>query len=469
MRKILWPSVAVFAFVGAANAADLPPAPRYPIKAPAAVAPAWDWTGFYLGGYWGNSINQSSAHTPGATLPGTGTKAGTVDLNDGGWTGGGTVGANWQFAPSWLVGIEGDFGELGGRRLFGDFDDSTPANLTAGTKNSWYATARGRFGYVTGPGVIYVTGGAGWVHVTDTFGAPAGPTQSTTTAIGAAIGGGIEVKLSRNWSEKTEYLYINGGGDHTFAGNPLSLGGTPVVFNHNYQIIKTGLNYRFDGAWDGLPFFNGAPMPSPHNWNGFYVGGNAGVGSSLIQTAAPLAPYVGNEDVNGVGFVGGGQIGYNYMLWDKYLLGVEGDFNAFSMSHGVTDWNDPAVTFTEKTSWYATIRGRVGTTTGPALLYFTGGVAFVNFQDGIVPNPALGVTGGISSKTSAGWTFGGGTELALDAHWTAKLESLYIDAGTSTHQSYTPPPPSSVQFKERFGVVRAGLNYSFNCRNHERN
>ena len=111
--------------------------------------------------------------------------------------------------------------------------------------------------------------------------------------------------------------------------------------------------------------------------------------------------------------------------------------------------------FTEKTSWYSTIRGRVGTSTGPALLYFTGGVAFVNYQNGAT----LGTT---SSKTGSGWTFGGGTELALDAHWSAKIESLYVNAGSTTQQAISPPFAAPVVFKNRFGIVRAGLNYALN-------
>jgi outer membrane immunogenic protein len=453
--------VALTALLGtSAFAADMA------VKAPPPVppAPSWDWNGLYLGAYWGNSISQSSGHTPpGPGFPGPG----TFDINDGGWTGGGTAGLNWQFAPLWLVGVEGDFGKVGGSRLFGEFDDGQ----TVGSQYSWYATARGRFGYVTGPGLIYVTAGAGWVHVTDTLGPYAAPTQSATTTAGVALGGGIEVKLSRNWSAKTEYIYIDGGGDHTFVSNANAVPGTLAAFSHSFQVIKSGLNYRFDGGWDGLPFLTGTMQATNHNWNGFYVGGNAGAGSSLIQTAfvggVGGATTPGENDVNGIGFVGGGQIGYNYMVWNKYLLGLEGDFTAFVSQQHEVDWNEfpPNVVFTEKTSWYATIRGRAGVSTGPALLYFTGGVAFVNFQDGVVPSPTTPnpVTGGVSSKTSSGWTFGGGTELALDAHWSAKLESLFIDAGTSTHQSYAPPfGPAPVQFRERFGIVRAGLNYTFN-------
>jgi hypothetical protein len=84
------------------------------------------------------------------------------------------------------------------------------------------------------------------------------------------------------------------------------------------------------------------------------------------------------------------------------------------INHGVADWNDDSppldlVTFSMKTSWYGTIRGRIGTTTGPALLYLTGGAAWVSFQDGILPVSAA-VPGSITSKTGTGWTWGGGTK-----------------------------------------------------------
>jgi outer membrane immunogenic protein len=133
----------------------------------------------------------------------------------------------------------------------------------------------------------------------------------------------------------------------------------------------------------------------------------------------------------------------------------------------VADWNDfaPPVTFSEKTSWYGTLRGRIGTTTGPALLYLTGGATWVRLQDGVVPFSAVGssnVPGSLSSKTATGWTWGGGTEVALDQHWSAKLESLYVNSGSSMHLAFTTPSPSFVEFKERFVIVRFGLNYAFN-------
>lgn len=63
-------------------------------------------------------------------------------------------------------------------------------------------------------------------------------------------------------------------------------------------------------------------------------------------------------------------------------------------------------------------------------------------------------------------TFGGGTEVALDARWSAKLEYLYIDAG-KTRASYSgveggAPFTNATDVSNRFHVVRASVNYSFN-------
>jgi outer membrane immunogenic protein len=380
MGRAVLSGVALLALFGAAQAADI--ATKMPLKAPPVAAPAYDWSGFYLGGYYGASWSQSSASTPNFVAAGV-PATGNVDLNSKSATAGVTAGYNLQLSPTWLVGVEGNFGFFGGGQLFLDFDD----NVAAGEKNRWYATLRGRVGYVTGPSLIYVTGGVGFVHVTDTFGGditvPLGPLSSSTTTTGGVIGGGIETKLSPNWSVKTEY-YIDGGGDHTLQSNPLGLT-TPTNFSHSFQVIKTGLNYRFDGNWDGLRFFNGQMLASNHNWNGFYAGGNTGLGTSLthVHSVAPIIS--GDNNVNGTGFAGGGEVGYNYMLWQKYRVGVEGDFGALTVNHAVTDWNDSPLAFSEKTSWYGTLRGRIGTTTGPALLYLTGGAAWVRLQAGVNP------------------------------------------------------------------------------------
>jgi outer membrane immunogenic protein len=451
MTTFLLAGAALIVAAGTATAADMPT--KMPIKAPPPVS--YDWTGFYVGGYYGTGLQETKAHTD---PPGTGgTRAGVVDINSQGLTVGGTVGYNWQFAPSWLFGLEGDIGWLNLDRTFKEWDDV----ILAGSKTDWYGTARARFGYVTGPSLLYVTGGAAFVHVTDTFGGGAPgvlATANTSTRTGWTVGGGIETKLSRNWTTTTEYLFIDAGSTN-FASDPFGIA-TPTTFDHTYHVIKTGLNYKFDGNWEGLPFFGAPLLPSNHNWRGLYAGVNVGGGMSLVRAFDVGNTFsAGENDPAGTGFAAGGQVGYNYLISPKWFVGLEGDVNYLGIHSQVDDWFDTGFArFQADTSWYATARARFGSSTGPALLYVTGGAAWVGLKDGFAQTNVIDV-GDLASRTAIGWTIGGGTEVAIDSRWSAKLESLYIDAGHTNHQLV--PAAFFADFKDRFMVVRAGLNYAF--------
>lgn len=457
LRAALLAAVAVVGLDLAALAADMPT--KMPIKAPPVVGYSWD--GFYIGGYYGTALGSQTGGTP---LPSvSGAHGGDTNVNKWGAVGGLTAGYNWQFAPHWLVGLEGEFGYLGISKGQIEFND----NMNVGFKTSWYGTARGRFGYVTGPSLLYATGGVAFVHVRDEFGGnlnfnnPAAFQDSTfnsKTTVSWTAGYGVETKLSRAWSAKTEYLFIDGGANDSFIANPRGTTGVPSTFDHGYHLVKTGLNYKFGETESFFAFFNAPPIPSDHNWQGFYVGVNVGGGQSLVHTEQ-TGSFPGNTDINGTGFSGGGQIGYNLtgILSPKLFVGVEADFSALRIHAQMNDWFDEEAQFTANTKWYATARGRAGVNTGPALLYFTGGAAWVRLDNGFAPIVSA-PTAQLSTITRSGWTIGGGTEVALDAHWSARVESLYMDVG---HDIYKISPPSSfgADFKNRFQVVRAGLNY----------
>lgn len=438
MRALFLAAVALTVIGGMANAADLPA--KMPVKA--VPTAGYDWTGFYLGGFYSTGISHAKATSDAHT--------GAVEVNDIGIGGGIQGGYNWQFAPTWLVGLEGDFGYLGTDRSFVEFNDP----VTVGIKADWYGTLRGRLGYVVGPSVIYATVGGAFVHEKETFGGGFGavPTTSTLTKSGWTAGGGIETKLSRNWSAKTEYLYIDLGSD-SFTANPRNVVQT-ATFANTAHVLKSGVNYRFGGGTEGLPIFL-PPLSSPDRWAGFYVGANIGGGISLVQVPnINLFGSTGTVDVNGTGFSIGGHAGYNWVVLSNWIAGVEGDIAYLGIDHSYGDWFDHTAVFGVKTDWYGTVRGRVGTTTGPALLYLTAGAAFVHVTDS-VNNFGTGTY--TNASTRSGWTFGGGIETALDSRWSARLETLYIDTGTASVDGAN----THVEFKNRFEVVRAGLTYRF--------
>src|SRR3954447_10554905 len=92
MKKFLLTTVALVA-LGAtvpALAADL--GARTYTKAPAYAQPIYNWTGFYIGGHIGGAWDGNRGF------------AGTLNSgNDGRFLGGLQVGADYQFAPTWVV------------------------------------------------------------------------------------------------------------------------------------------------------------------------------------------------------------------------------------------------------------------------------------------------------------------------------------------------------------------------------
>src|SRR3954464_4507439 len=73
-------------------------------------------------------------------------------------------------------------------------------------------------------------------------------------------------------------------------------------------------------------------LPAAYDWTGFYIGGHVGYGwgqKDLRHTFGPNAPSTTQ------GFLGGGQVGYNYQI-GQYLLGVEADGSWSGIKGGTT-------------------------------------------------------------------------------------------------------------------------------------
>ena len=80
---------------------------------------------------------------------------------------------------------------------------------------------------------------------------------------------------------------------------------------------------------------------------------------------------------------------------------------------------------------------------------------------------ATATGGGVTATLSQGavqngWTLGGGTEIALASHWSAKLEYLYVDFGTMTNTiAVTGLPAVTDRTRLQMNVTRMGVNYRF--------
>jgi outer membrane immunogenic protein len=226
-------------------------------------------------------------------------------------------------------------------------------------------------------------------------------------------------------------------------------------------------------AADLRPYPPPAQMtPRPvFDWTGFYIGANAGGGigtgrSDFDVGGGPgFAPFTNSMS----GALGGVQAGYNRQF-GSFVYGLETDFQFANIRGDIDAPTCPAAVcgidlsahYDQKIPWFGTVRGRVGYAAAGWLLYVTGGYAYARLETNAVAS-AGGVSAGFSAtETRGGWTIGGGAEVALNAHWSAKVEYLYLDFGT-THTAipFSGLPTVTDNAKLNSNVIRAGVNYRF--------
>jgi len=218
-----------------------------------------------------------------------------------------------------------------------------------------------------------------------------------------------------------------------------------------------------------------APAPTSGSsapvWTGFYAGLSAGYAWGKHRTRyyanGALAGDHGSDDING-GLIGGA-VGYNHQI-GSLVIGVEGDLSISGLrgsSSGVSGdeclrWDGanfviPGGYCRTDVNWLGSARVRGGAAVGPALLYFTGGLAFGEVE---ANRPFTGVANNWS-QTRTGWTVGAGVEYAVAPAWSVKAEYLYVDLGNDL----TYPCPACTTKNHRVDVnthlVRVGFNYRF--------
>jgi len=188
------------------------------------------------------------------------------------------------------------------------------------------------------------------------------------------------------------------------------------------------------------------------NWTGFYIGVNGGAGWARSEHFTNVAS-TGLFNQNG-GMVGG-TIGYNWQTGPA-VFGVEGDLD-WARINGSTPGCFSGSCFTNMQA-LGTARGRLGYAFNNWMPFIAGGAAFANVRAG-----QDGIAGAATDQWRTGWTIGGGVEAMFAPNWSAKVEYLYADFGSSAATTYTPVGGISTGATERnVNIVRAGINYHFN-------
>ena len=234
MRKFLLGTVALVA-LGAtvpALAADL--GARTYTKAPAYAAPIYNWTGFYIGGHVGGAFSSDNIFNGLVT----------GNNNNGRFLGGLQAGADYQFAPNWVAGIEGQYSWLGHNNsvIF-------PGGLVYANNQRALGSFTGRVGYTWGPALLYVKGGYAYSDNNETLalaGAPVAFALDSGHRNGYTVGAGLEYMFAQNWSAKVEYQFYDFGSSRFVTPVALVPFGS---FRNDDHTVKAGLNYRIN--WGG--------------------------------------------------------------------------------------------------------------------------------------------------------------------------------------------------------------------------
>lgn len=166
------------------------------------------------------------------------------------------------------------------------------------------------------------------------------------------------------------------------------------LFNAFIFSVLLGAPFAYGDEAIGSTISQTTPPPM---WTGFYAGVNAGgfwsnaysptsidwsrltaPGNFASSSAFASVPQTGFAWTNGMGFAGGGQIGYNWRIADKVVVGVETDFQGIAGDGN--NWNTGWLAGSSSSkgpSFIGTIRGRGGYLVTPNMqIYGTGGFSY---------------------------------------------------------------------------------------------
>jgi outer membrane immunogenic protein len=162
-----------------------------------------------------------------------------------------------------------------------------------------------------------------------------------------------------------------------------------------FSILVVALSIPFACADEQTSPKASQPATLP-TWTGFYAGVNAGslwsntnasstvdwsrltAGGNIGSATFTSVPQTGFGWTGGPGFVGGGQVGYNWQMTNKIVVGIETDFQG--VAGGGSNWNTGWMSnslSSKGPSSIGSVRGRAGYLVAPNLqVYGTGGFSY---------------------------------------------------------------------------------------------
>jgi outer membrane immunogenic protein len=258
MKKLLLVTAAIClsSIASPVSAADMPVGVT---KAPV-LPPVFSWTGCYVGahvgGGWANKDVTDPVQLVQDQLSGGPVTTGvtTVRVSPTGVVVGGQFGCDYQFAPSWVAGIEL---AASGSTMKANTNVALPVGVPGETalvtaRTDFLGSGTVRLGYAADRWLLYVRGGAAWAGdkygITGTFTGIPFDFEGLDQRLGWIVGGGVDWAFSGHWSLALEYDYYQFGHRTTLMSDSVNAVSGPVDFKQSVQVAKVGLNFHM---WNG--------------------------------------------------------------------------------------------------------------------------------------------------------------------------------------------------------------------------
>lgn len=223
-----------------------------------------------------------------------------------------------------------------------------------------------------------------------------------------------------------------------------------------------------------------AGTASAADWTGFHVGANVGYAGDTFEypVTIDLAPVdvKGKATLNSSGFIGGVQVGYDRQFSNRWVLGVEADYDAADVTgevkvsggaSGIITGNLSASAGSQLES-LATLRLRLGYAYNDQIMpYVTAGAAYGSVStsyNAVVTSggSTLFSAGGSKSSDQSGWTAGVGVDYQVADRVSLRTEYLYTDLGEyNLINASLMGGSAKLDVSTTAHAIRFGVNYKF--------
>ena len=369
-----------------------------------------DWTGFYIGGFVGGGAVNNDIDLLGGFVEFDG-------IGGEGFVGGGFAGINYQVAPSFVLGVQG---EVGKQDLETEF---SVGGLDIDAGPNFNAAVSARAGWLANPNtLLYIIGGYSYAdyEIEASLGGLSADVDEEFH--GFHIGAGLEAKLTEAITARIEYRYTEYGEEDFGSGGlvdvePSTHTGTLGVAYNFY----TGGNALITPAADR---HRPEPDVEPASWTGLYVGGFVG-GGAVVNELDVLGGLVNFDGVGGEGAVVGGFVGANYQLGSNFVIGAQVELGVQDLETKI-EVPVAAAELEAKPDFNLGVSARIGYLADvDTLIYLIGGYSYAEYETEI----SIGGANATFDENYDGFHVGGGIETRLTESLTARVEYRYTEYG----------------------------------------